>query len=398
MSGPLEGLKVLDLTQALFGPYCTMLMRDMGAEVIKVERPQGGDMTRGNGPFVRGLSTYYLSINRGKKSMTLNMDTPQGKELLLKLVTKVDILVENFKPGTMKKMGLSYEVLKARNPKLIYVAGSGFGQTGPYAPRPAFDVIVQAMGGILSYTGEGPGHPPVRPGASYGDIGAALFLCIATLAALYERSVSGKGQFVDVGMLDSQVTIQENAFVRYLNTGTIPQPLGTRHPVVSPFAAFPTKDGYIAIAPRGGANDQWPLFCSAIGRVDLMDDERFTTGWARTQNYAVLEPILNEAMKTKTTSEWMTEFEQLGIPCGPVNRVDQVAVDPQIQAREMIVELDDPKYGKFKVVNSPFKFSRTPSKPQGFAPELGADTEAVLHELLGMDKSEVEKLKQDKAL
>ena len=386
MAGPLEGVKVLDLTQALFGPYCTMLLRDMGAEVIKVERPQGGDMTRGNGPFVRGLSTYYLSINRGKKSMTLNMDTEEGKELLLKLVTKVDILVENFKPGVMKKLGLSYEVLKKQNPRLIYVAGSGFGQYGPYAPKPAFDVIVQAMGGILSYTGEGPGRPPVRPGASYGDIAAALFLCIATLAALHERSVSGEGQFVDVGMLDSQVTIQENAFVRYLNTGTIPQPLGTRHPVVSPFAAFPTKDGYIAIAPRGGANDQWPLFSSAIGRIDLMDDERFQTGWSRTQNYAVLEPILNEAMKTKTTAEWMKEFEQLGIPCGPVNRVDQVVNDPQIKAREMIQEIDDPKFGKFKVVNTPFKFSRTPSKPQGYAPDLGEHTDAGPPVTPGNDK------------
>jgi CoA:oxalate CoA-transferase len=398
MAGPLEGVKVLDLTQALFGPYCTMLMRDMGAEVIKVERPRGGDMTRGNGPFVRGLSTYYLSINRGKKSMTLNMDTEAGKELLLKLVTKVDILVENFKPGVMKKLGLSYEVLKKHNPGLIYVAGSGFGQYGPYAPKPAFDIIVQAMGGILSYTGEGPGRPPVRPGASYGDIAAALFLCIATLAALHERSVSGEGQFVDVGMLDSQVTIQENAFVRYLNTGTIPQPLGTRHPVVSPFAAFPTSDGYIAIAPRGGANDQWPLFSSAIGRIDLMDDERFQTGWSRTQNYAVLEPILNEAMKTKTTAEWLKEFEQLGIPCGPVNRVDQVVNDPQIKAREMIQEIDDPKFGKFKVVNTPFKFSRTPSKPQGYAPDLGEHTEQVLQSLLGMTKDEVEKLRKDKTL
>jgi CoA:oxalate CoA-transferase len=398
MAGPLEGVKVLDLTQALFGPYCTMLLRDMGAEVIKVERPQGGDMTRGNGPFVRGLSTYYLSINRGKKSMTLNMDTEEGKALLLKLVTKVDILVENFKPGVMKKLGLSYDVLKKHNPRLIYVAGSGFGQYGPYAPKPAFDVIVQAMGGILSYTGEGPGRPPVRPGASYGDIAAALFLCIATLAALHERTVSGEGQFVDVGMLDSQVTVQENAFVRYLNTGVIPQPLGTRHPVVSPFAAFPTKDGYIAIAPRGGANDQWPLFSSAIGRIDLMDDERFQTGWSRTQNYAVLEPIINEAMKTKTTAEWMKEFEQLGIPCGPVNRVDQVVNDPQIKAREMIQEIDDPKFGKFKVVNTPFKFSRTPSKPQGYAPDLGEHTDQVLQSLLGMTKEEIEKLRKDKTL
>jgi CoA:oxalate CoA-transferase len=398
MPGPLQGIIVLDLTQALFGPFCTMLLKDLGAEVIKVERPQGGDMARGNGPFVNGVSTYFLSLNRGKKSMTLNMESQAGKELLLKLVKKAHILVENFKPGTMEKLGLSYSVLKKHNPKIIYVAGSGFGQYGPYAPKPAFDIIVQAMGGILSYTGEKPGRPPVRPGASYGDIAAAIFMCIGTLAALHERGVSGEGQFVDVSMLDSQVTVQENAFVRYLNTGTIPQPIGTRHPVVSPFAAFPSKDGYIALAPRGGANDQWPLFCSAINRLELIDDPRFQTGWSRTQNWEVLEPTINEALKAKTTAEWIKEFEQLGIPCGPVNRVDQVVNDPQIKAREMIVDLEHPKYGKFKVVNTPFKFSRTPSKAQGFAPDLGENTAEVLRELLGLSEKEVESMKKEGTL
>jgi crotonobetainyl-CoA:carnitine CoA-transferase CaiB-like acyl-CoA transferase len=394
MGGPLHGIKVLDLTQALFGPYCTMLLKDLGAEVIKVERPPGGDMARGNGPFVRGMSTYFLSLNRGKKSLTLNMESQAGKELLLSLIRKVDILVENFKPGTMEKLGLSYAVLKQHNPRIIYVAGSGFGQYGPYAPKPAFDIIVQAMGGILSYTGEGPGRPPVRPGASYGDIAAAVFLCIGTLAALHERDVSGEGQFIDVSMLDSQVTVQENAFVRYLNTGTIPQPLGTRHPVVSPFAAFPTRDGYVALAPRGGANDQWPLFCSAINRLELIDDPRFQNGWLRTQHWDVLEPVINEALKTRTTAEWIKDFEGLRIPCGPVNRVDQVVDDPQIKAREMIVDLEHPKYGKFKVVNTPFKFSKTPTKAAGFAPELGEHTAEVLRDLLGLSADEVEAMKK----
>jgi CoA:oxalate CoA-transferase len=398
MAGPLQGIKVLDLTQALFGPFCTMLLKDLGAEVIKIERPPGGDMARGNGPFVKGMSTYFLSLNRGKKSLTLNLESPAGKEVLLKLVKKADILVENFKPGTMEKLGLSYEVVKKQNPQIIYVAGSGFGQYGPYAPKPAFDIIVQAMGGILSYTGEKPGRPPVRPGASYGDIAAAIFMCIGTLAALHERDVSGEGQFVDISMLDSQVTVQENAFVRYLNTGTIPQPLGTRHPVVSPFAAFNTSDGYVAIAPRGGANDQWPLFCSAINRLDLIDDPRFQTGWSRTQNYDALEPVINEALKTRTTAEWIKEFEQMGIPCGPVNRVDQVVNDPQIKARNMIIDLEHPQYGKFKVVNTPFKFSRTPSQAQGFAPDLGENTREVLQELLGLSEKEVETMKKEGTL
>jgi CoA:oxalate CoA-transferase len=393
MAGPLEGIRVLDLTQALFGPYCTMLLCDMGAEVIKIERPDGGDMTRGNGPFVKGWSTYFISLNRGKKSMSLNLDSAPGRDIFLRLVKDFDILVENYKPGAMAKMGLPYEEIKKRNPKIIYVAGSGFGQYGPYAGKPAFDIIVQAMGGILSYTGE-PGRPPVRPGVSYGDIVAALFMCIATLGALHNREVTGEGQMVDIGMLDCQVTAQENAFVRYLNTGTIPQPIGTRHPVVSPFAAFPTKDGYVAIAPRGGVKDQWPLLCTAMDRLDLMDDPRFQTGWLRTENYKDLEPIMNEAMKKKTTRQWLDELEQLGIPCGPVNRVDQVVDDPQIKARNMIVDLNYPDIGKFRVVNTPFKFSKTPSYPQGIAPALGAHNVEVLQRFLGISAEEIEALKK----
>src|SRR4030042_1599630 len=315
MAGPLQGIRVLDLTQVLFGPFCTMILSDLGAEVIKVERPVAGDIARGNGPFVREVSTYFLSLNRGKKSVTLDLSQEKGRELLLRLVEKVDVLVENYVPGTMEKFRLDYETVQSRNPGIIYVAGSGFGQYGPYAQKPAFDVIIQAMGGVLSITGE-PGRPPVRPGVSYGDISAGLFLCIATLAALQERHKSGKGQFVDISMLDCQVTVQENAFVRYLNAGEIPQPLGTRHPVITPFQVFPSKDGYIAVALRGGIKNQWPLYCAAINRLDIMDDPRFETGWLRTQNYEVLEPILNEAMKARNTNEWIVELEQLGIPCG----------------------------------------------------------------------------------
>lgn len=387
MSGPLQGIRILDLTQALFGPFTTMLLSDLGAEVIKIERPDGGDMARGNGPFVRELSTYFLSINRGKKSIILDLTTGQGKDIFLKLTKTADVIVENFVPGTMKKLGLSYETVMEHNPRIIYVAGSGFGQYGPYAEKPAFDVIVQAMGGILSHTGE-PGGPPVRPGVSYGDIVAALFLCIGTLAALQERQASGKGQFVDVSMLDCQITAQENAFVRYLNTGEIPRPLGTRHPVITPFQVFPTKDGYIAVAPRGGAKDQWPLFCTAIECIDIIDDPRFKTGWSRTQNYEMLEPILTKAMKSKTTQELTERFEQLDIPCGPVNRLDQVAADPQVNARNMIIELQHPKLGTFKVANTPFKFSRTPCRVERVSPGLGEHTQEVLCSLLGMSQEE----------
>ena len=321
-------------------------------------------------PWSGDMSTYFLSLNRGKKSVTLNLATEQGVEVFLKLTKSADVLVENFTPGTMEKLGLSYERVREHNPGIIYVAGSGFGQYGPYARKPAFDIIIQAMGGVMSITGE-EGGPPVRPGVSYGDIAAGLFLCIATLAALQERHISGKGQFVDISMLDCQVTVQENAFVRYLNTGEIPHALGTRHPVITPFQAFPTRDGYVAVALRGGIKDQWPLFCAAIDRIDIIDDPRFKDGWSRTQNYKALEPILAEAMKTRTTREWVEELEQAGIPCGPVNTIEQVASDPQIAARDMIINVRHPEAGEFKVVNTPFKFSRTPCTVERASPGSG---------------------------
>jgi CoA:oxalate CoA-transferase len=371
-----------------------MLLSDLGAEVIKIERPRVGDIARGNGPVVRGLSTYFLSLNRGKKSVTLDLATERGKEVFFKLVEKADMLVENFTPGTMEELGLSYEAVRQHNSRLIYIAGSGFGQYGPYAHKPAFDVVIQAMGGVMSITGE-EGGPPVRPGVSYGDIAAALFLCIAALAALEERHRSGEGQLIDISMLDCQVTVQENAFVRYLNTGEIPRPLGTRHPVTTPFQAFQTRDGYVAVALRGGVKDQWPLFCAAINRVDLIDDPRFRDGWLRTQHYRELEPILTEAMKARTTKEWVEELERLEIPCGPVNDIAQVASDPQTAARDMIIEVHHPRAGGFKVVNNPFKFSRTSCRTEQASPDLGEHTPEVLSRLLGMTEAEINQLKTE---
>ncbi|MBA7521746.1 Acetyl-CoA:oxalate CoA-transferase [subsurface metagenome] len=391
MAGPLEGIRVLAATQALFGPFATMLMSDLGAEVIKVERPVVGDMARGNGPFVKGVSTYFASINRGKKSVVLDLTKEQGREIFLKLAEKSDVLVENFLPGTMRKLGLDYETVKQHNPKIIYAEGSGFGQHGPYAQKPAFDLIVQAMGGVMSITGE-PDGSPVRPGVSYGDIAAALFLCIATLAALRARDVGGQGQLIDVAMLDCQVAVLENAFVRYLNTGEIPRALGTRHPVVTPFQVFATEDGYISISIMGR---KWPLFCAAIDRIDIMDDPKFETGWLRTQNYQALEPILAGAIKARTTGEWITELENAGIPCGPVNTIDQVAADPQVAARDMFIELHHPKAGDLKAVNTPFKFSETPCRVTPTIPDLGEHTEEVLGHLLGMTRADIEKLRKD---
>ena len=393
-TGPLSGIRVIDLSQVLFGPFATMLLADMGAEIIKIERPDIGDIARGNGPVVKGISTYFLSLNRGKKSVSLNLSTPEGAGLFLRLVEKADILVENYKPGTMKKMGLDYEKVNKVNPRIIYVSGSGFGQDGPYSNRPAYDVVIQAMGGVMSITGE-EGGPPIRPGVSYGDIAAGLFLDIAALAALEERHKSGRGQYIDIGMLDCQIAVQENAFVRYLNTGEIPRALGTRHPVMTPFQAFETSDGYIAVALRGGKNDQWPLFCAAIDRVDIIDDPRFIDGWSRTQNYKALEPVLSAVFLTRTTQQWMEELQKANIPCGPVNNIAQTAADPQVAARGMIAEIERDDVGKFKIVNAPFKFSRTPSKARGFAPELGQDTPEVLQKLLKLSSKEIENLKNN---
>ncbi len=391
MAGPLNGIRVLDLTQVLFGPFATMLLSDLGAEVIKIERPEVGDIARGNGPIVRGVSTYFLSLNRGKKSVALNLATERGVEIFLQLVKEADILVQNFTPGTMEKLGLGYEEVKARNPRIIYVAGSGFGQYGPYAEKPAFDVIIQAMGGVMSITGEEEG-PPVRPGVSYGDIAAGLFLCIATLAALQERNVSGEGQFIDISMLDCQLTVLENALVRYLNTGEIPRALGTRHPVIAPFQAFQTADGYVALALRGGVKDQWPLFCAAIDRVDIIDDPRFEDGWARTVNYKALEPILSDAMKARTTVQWVEELEKMGIPCGSVNNIAQAANDPNTAARNMVIDVSNPEAGTFKVVNTPFKFSKTQNTVETASPDLGEHTHDVLSQLLNMTSREIDDL------
>ncbi|MBI4307294.1 MAG: CoA transferase [Chloroflexi bacterium] len=396
MTGPLHGLLVLDLSWILSGPFCTMVLSDLGARVIKVERPQGGDMARGNGPFIEGESSYFLSINRGKESVTLNLATSEGRQLFLRLVERADVVVENFVPGTMRRLGLDYETLRQCNARIVYCAVSGFGQTGPYAQRPALDVIVQGMGGIMSITGEGPGRPPVRPGASLGDIAAGLFAAIGILSALRERDRSGQGQMVDIGMLDCQVAIQENAFARYFATGEVPQPLGTRHPVFTPFQAFQTRDGWIVVAIVGGVNDQWPLFCATIGRIDLIDDERFKTGYSRTLNYSVLEPVLNEALRQRTTEEWLDEFSQAGIPCGPVNTIDQVARDTHVAARDMLVEvpLKEGSPQKARVVSTPVKLSRTQPAVVRGCPALGGHTESVLGEFLGVTPGDVRALRE----
>ncbi len=392
MAGALKGIRVLDLTRILAGPYATMILGDLGAEVIKIEQPGVGDEARGFGPFKNDFSLYFMSINRGKKSLTLNLKEPQGKEIFMELVKRSDVVVENFRPGAMKKLGLDYESLKAHHPSLLYAACSGFGQTGPYATRGAYDMIIQGMGGILSITGE-PDRPPVRVGTSIGDITAALFTAIGVLSALRHRDRTGEGQLIDVGMLDCQVAILENAMVRYFSTGEIPRPLGRRHPAITPFEVFESADGYVVIAI--GNNELWRKFCEHINRPELIDDDRFRTNALRTDNHDELFLILAEIMHRRTTEGWIEELEAIGVPCGPVNTVDKVASDPQVLAREMIVEVEHDTTGCVEIPGMPIKLSETPGQVDVPAPNLGEHTVEVLTGLLGMRTDEVDRLKQE---
>lgn len=387
--GALSGIKVLDLTWVLSGPYASMVLCDLGADVIKVERPPFGDVARTTGPHIDGESSYFFSINRGKRSMMLDLKRPEGRDLFLRLVEKVDVVMENFTPGSMDALGLGYDALSARNPRLVYAATSGFGQTGPDRLRPALDIVVQGIGGVMSITGE-PGGRPVRPGLSLGDIAAGLYTAIGILAAIQERERSGKGQFVDISMLDCQIAILENAFARYFATGQPPQPLGTRHPLATPFQAFPTKDGYLVLALAFGTENAWAVFCGLIGRTDLIDDPRFATPALRTRNHSDLEPIINERMVTRTTAEWLAEFESAGFPCGPLNTIPEAANYPQVLAREMLVDVESERGNKLRISNSPLKLSRTPGRIQGGPPRAGRDTRRVLRDLLGLSDAEVQ--------
>ncbi len=392
MAGPLKGIRVLDLTRILAGPYATMILRDLGAEVIKIEQPGIGDEARDFGPFKNDFSLYFMSVNRGKKSITLNLKSPRGKELFLELVKGSDILVENFRPGTMEKLGLDYESLKTHHPSLLYAACSGFGQTGPYAMRGAYDMIIQGMGGIISITGE-PDRPPVRVGTSIGDITSALFTAIGILSALRHRDQTGEGQLIDVGMLDCQVAILENAMVRYFSTGDIPRPLGRRHPAITPFEIFESADGYVVIAI--GNNELWRKFCEHVDHPELIDDERFHTNALRTENHESLFPILAEIMCRRTTDEWVEALETIGVPCGPVNTVDKVANDPQVLARDMIAEVEHNTTGTVQIPGIPIKLSETPGQIDAPAPNLGEHTSEVLTGLLGLEAEEVNQLKQN---
>jgi CoA:oxalate CoA-transferase len=392
-SGPLTDLTVLDLTWVLAGPYASMILADMGADVIKVERPPFGDVGRTTGPYLGDQSAYFFSINRGKRSIALDLKQETGRDLFRRLVEKADVVMENFTPGTMERLGLGYEVLRQRNPRIIYSATSGFGQTGPDRERPALDVIVQGIGGIMSITGE-PDGPPVRPGISQGDITAGLFTAIGILSALHERERSGEGQMLDLSMLDAQIAILENPFARYFATGEAPRPLGTRHPSTTPFQAFPTKDGWMVIAMAWGVENMWELFCVKIGRPELIDDKRFDTPGLRTRNHSVLEPILSDALKQRTTAEWIPELDEIGLPCGPLNDIPAAADYPQVKARGMLKDVRHPDGTQLRITETPLMLSRNPGGIQGPPPAAGADTDDVLRQLLRLSDDEISALRE----
>jgi CoA:oxalate CoA-transferase len=387
---PLEGIKVLDFTNVLAGPTCTMLLANMGAEIIKLERPGCGDDSRAYGPHINGESVYFTSVNRGKKSVVCNTKTEAGRQVFLKLVEKVDVVIENIKPGGMVRMGFDYETLKKINPRMIYVSISGFGNTGPWALRPCYDMIVQAMGGIMSITGE-PGGSPVRVGTSIGDVMGGTYAAMGTLGALYQRAVTGLGQKVDISLLDCQVAILENAVARYSSTGFIPGPLGMRHALITPFEGFKTKDRTLIIA--AGNDNLFTRLCRVIGLPELCSDPRFLTNASRTDHVDALRELLEARLADKTADEWMEILHAEDIPCGAINTIDKLFENPQLAARNMLVEVDQPGIGKVSVAGNPIKYSTVPADeelPSDPAPAVGQHTREILVDLLGYSSEEAD--------
>jgi CoA:oxalate CoA-transferase len=390
---PLENIKVLDLTRVLAGPFCTMILSDLGAEVVKVEMPGTGDDSRAFGPFKNGKSLYFLSINREKKSISLNLKSEKGKEILKDLVKEFDVLVENFKPGTMEKLGLGWDVLKEINPKLIYAASSGFGHTGPDSKKPAYDILAQAMGGIMSITGW-PGSEPTRVGMSLGDITASLFTAIGVNAAIYQRTITGEGQKIDVSMLDGQLAILENALARYQVDGKSPEPLGNRHPGITPFQALKASDGYIIIA--AGNDKLYRSLCDAIERPELADHPDYVSNELRTKNVHALAEELNKVLANKTVNEWLTIIENANVPVCPINDIGMAMEHPQVLSRNMIVEVEDKDIGKLKIAGNPIKMTSVPEKDfRGPAPEVGEHNYEVLKQYLDLNPNVVDQLKKD---
>ena len=378
MDGPLKNILVLDLTRVLVGPYCTMILSDLGARVIKIEAPEVGDDSRKFGPFVKDNSAYFMSLNRGKESIALNLKDTDDKKIFLNILKKADVLVENFKPGTLDKWGFGWKDMCKKFPKLIYASASGFGQTGPLKELPAYDMVVQGMGGLMSVTGQ-PNSEPTRVGTSIGDITAALFTSIGINSALFNREKTGKGMFIDVSMLDCQIAILENAIARYLSKKEIPQPMGSRHPSIAPFEAFKTKDSYIIIA--AGNDKLFEKLCHSLDMKEEVKNEKFKTNALRCQNMDDLKSKMEDKLKFYNTKEWTKKLEKDKIPCGPIFNIKDAVENPQIKARNMIVDTYHEAVGNFKTAGNPIKMSSyEDSLKRGSVPDLDGDREKIIKE------------------
>jgi crotonobetainyl-CoA:carnitine CoA-transferase CaiB-like acyl-CoA transferase len=399
---PLTGIRVLDLTRVLAGPWCTQNLADLGAEVVKIERPGAGDDTRGWGPPYlkdgQGRDTseaaYYLSANRNKFSVALDIATPRGAELVRRLAADSDILVENFKVGGLRKYGLDYQSLSAANPRLIYCSITGFGQTGPYASRAGYDFMIQGMGGLMSITGERddlPGGGPQKAGVAVADLMTGMYSAVGILAALHERDRSGLGQHLDMALLDCQVAMLANQNLNYMTSGKAPRRAGNAHQNLVPYQVFAVSDGHMIVAV--GNDGQFRAYCRVIGLPELADDPRFATNPQRVINREVLVPILSERMLAGERDHWLEQLERVGVPAGPINTLDQVYEDPQVLARGMRLDLPHPAAGTVPVAASPLRFSGSPVVYDRPAPMLGQHTEQVLRERLGLSKEDIAALR-----
>jgi formyl-CoA transferase len=389
----LGDILVVDLSRVLAGPYCTMLLADYGAEVLKIEQPEVGDGTRQWGPpWVEGESAYFLSVNRNKKSLTLNLKSSEGQEIVKQLAAEADVLIENFIPGTTERMGIDYETLSAQNPGLIYCSITGYGQTGPYRDRPGYDFMIQAQGGIMSLNGP-PDGEPFKVGVAIVDITAGLFAYGAILAALHERSQSSRGQYIDVALLDSQVAWLANVAHNYFATGEPPRRYGNGHPNIVPYETFATSDGYLALAI--GTDGQYRRFCDTVDRPELWDDRRFQSNAGRVEHRDELVPLLQELVRGRCTSDWIELLVAVNIPASPINDIPAILSDPQIAAREMVQVVDHASAGPIQMLGPVAKMSRTPAEIRQAPPLLGADSEAILGDRLRYTPEDITRLKKE---